>query len=97
MEEMICAMEGKLNRCRAAVDALVRALDGFDEVQQDLDVLAAYYGSDTWFRHLAADEQGVLPPSLRGGVLSEDALFDLLTDADALRRRIGSSETEEKT
>ena len=93
----IRTMEEKLNRCRAAVDALNHALDAFNAVQADLCALEAYSGSDAWFSHLAADERGELPPSLCRGVLSQDALYDLLQDADALRRRLGSEKKTENT
>ena len=90
MLETIREMEEKLNRCRAAVDALRQALVAFDAVAGDLAALEAYYGSDEWFVHLAADERGELPPDLLRGVLSQDALYDLLEDADALRKRMGN-------
>ena len=97
MIEKIEQMEETLNRCRAAVDRLQAALDAFRQVQPDLALLEAYYGSSEWFSHLAADERGALPPGLRRGVLSQDALYDLLTDADALRRRIELTDEAEKT
>ena len=93
MFETIREMEEKLNRCRAAVDALEDALDVFETVQDDLAALEEWYGSDDWFAQLAADERGELPPDLRRGVLSQDALYDLLEDADALRKRIQSPES----
>ncbi len=97
MIEEIRKMEEKLNRCRAAVDAMTQALDAFDAAQDDLCALEAYYGSSDWFAHLAADERGELPPDLRRGVLSQDALYDLLRDVDALRRRIVLEEPAENT
>ncbi len=92
MLDTIREMEEKLNRCRAAADALEEALDAFDGVRDDLTVLEAWYGSEDWFAHLAADERGELPPDLRRGVLSQDAIYDLLQDADALRARMQSFE-----
>ena len=50
MTDRIHAMEEKLNRCRAALDAVETALDAFDDVQQDLADLEAYYGSDDFWR-----------------------------------------------
>ena len=35
-----------------------------------------------------ADEQGLLPPGLKRGVLSEDAVYDLLTDNRELMARL---------
>jgi hypothetical protein len=92
MTDRIHAMEEKLNRCRAALDAVETALDAFDDVQQDLADLEAYYGSDDWFSDLAADERGELPPDLLRGVLSQDAIYDLLEDADMLRKRMENDE-----
>lgn len=97
MLEDIRRMEEKLNRCRAAVDALQTALDAFQTVQADLADLEGYYGSRAWFSHLEADERGELPADLPRGVLSQDALYDLLTDATDLRRRIVLDNGTEKT
>ena len=97
MLEDIRIMEEKLNRCRAAVDALQTALDTFDAVQADLAALEAYYGSSAWLCHLEAAARGELPNDLCRGVLSQDALYDLLCDADALRRRIVLDGEKEKT
>ncbi len=88
MLDTIRAMEEKLNRCRAAVNALQEALNAFNGVQDDLAALEAWFGSEEWFRCLGADERGELPPDLRRGVLSQDAIFDLLEETDALRARL---------
>ena len=40
--------------------------------------LSDYYGSSAWKRDFAADEAGLLPKSLKRGVLSEDGIHDLL-------------------
>ena len=55
----------------------------FDEAaaSNDLDklrLLDAYYTSGEWREDYEADERGELPPELKRGVLSQDALYDLL-------------------
>ena len=40
--------------------------------------LDAYYTSGEWREDYEADENGELPPDLKRGVLSQDALYDLL-------------------
>ena len=55
----------------------------FDEAvaSHDLDklrLLDAYYTSGEWREDYEADERGELPPELKRGVLSQDALYDLL-------------------
>ncbi|MBP0966042.1 MAG: GNAT family N-acetyltransferase [Oscillospiraceae bacterium] len=41
-------------------------------------MLSDYYGSDAWKRDFAADEAGLLPDTLKRGVLSEDGLYNFL-------------------
>lgn len=55
----------------------------FDEASatQDSEKLAlldAYYTSGLWREDYEADERGELPPDLKRGILSQDALYDLL-------------------
>lgn len=44
--------------------------------------LGAYYGSSEWKQDFEADEAGLLPPGLKRGVLSEDGIFNLLSEYD---------------
>ena len=59
----------------------------FDEVTAHTDSeklveLDAYYTSGLWRDDYEADERGELPPDLKRGVLSQDALYDLLRNVD---------------
>ena len=45
---------------------------------EKLRLLEAYYTSGEWREDYEADERGEFPPDLKRGVLSQDALFDLL-------------------
>ena len=51
-----------------------------EEIQRAIDILSDYYGSDTWKQDFADDEAGLLPKDLKRGVLSEDAIWNLLAD-----------------
>jgi hypothetical protein len=86
--ERIRQMEQRLERSAAAVMALSAALDRYEEVKEDISALEAYYGSETWKQDFADDEAGLLPPSLKRGVLSEDGIWNLLTDARELVERL---------
>ncbi len=86
--EQIRQMEQRLERSAAAVMALSAALDRYEEVKEDISALEAYYGSETWKQDFADDEAGLLPPSLKRGVLSEDGIWNLLTDARELVERL---------
>ena len=82
--ERISQMEQRMERAAAAVMALSAALDRYEEVQEDISALEAYYDSETWKQDFADDEAGKLPADLRRGVLSEDGIWNLLTDAREL-------------
>lgn len=86
--ERISQMERRMKRAAAAVIKLSAALDRYEEVQEDISALEAYYNSDTWKQDFADDEAGKLPAYLRRGVLSEDGIWNLLTDARELVERL---------
>ena len=86
--ERIRQMEQRLDRASAAVMELSAALDKYAEAQEALTVLNEYYGSDEWKQDYADDEAGRLPQDLKRGVLSEDGIWNLLTDNRGLIERI---------
>ena len=53
-----------------------------DHDQEKLRELNAYYTSGAWREDYEADERGELPQNLKRGVLSQDALYDLLAEAE---------------
>jgi hypothetical protein len=67
---------------------LSAALDKYEAVQDDLRALNEYYGSKQWKQDFADDEAGRLPADLKRGVLSEDALWNLLSDVRELNTRL---------
>ena len=81
-------MERKLNLALKAVRRLEVALNQFEMMQSDINELDEYYGSEEWKADRAADESGQLPPGLKRGVLSEDAIWNLLADNKDLLHRL---------
>ena len=81
-------MERRLDRALAAVKRLSAALDKWEAVQEDITALDEYYGSDLWRQDFTDDEAGRLPADLKRGVLSEDGIWNLLTDVQELKTRI---------
>ena len=81
-------MERRLNRAVAAVKRLEAALDKYEAVQKDIVALDEYYGSELWRQDLADDEAGRLPEGLKRGVLSEDSIWNLLSDSKELNERL---------
>lgn len=77
--ERIQAMEALLNETSDAVVNLANALEDYAAVQEKVRRLSRYYGSDSWYDDIAADEKGKLPGDLARGVLSEDLIYDMIT------------------
>ena len=86
--ERIKMMEQHLDRASQAVMKLSAALDDYAEVQASIRELENYYGSDDWKQDFADDEQGLLPKDLKRGVLSEDGIWNVLTDSRDLHARM---------
>ena len=84
----IMEMERLLDESQTAVDTLMDALENFAAVQENIRVLDAYYSGEEWREDFEADEKGLLPADLKRGVLSEDAVYDLLTDNRELLARL---------
>jgi hypothetical protein len=86
--ERIRQMEQHLDRASQAVMQLSTALDDYAAVQEAISELSAYYSSKDWKQDYADDEQGLLPSDLKRGVLSEDAIWNLLSDCNELNSRM---------
>ena len=54
-------------------------MDKYEKIQSKYYKLENYYGSSKWMDDFEADEAGKIPADLKKGVLSEDAVYDLLT------------------
>ena len=89
--ERIKTMEQHLDRASQAVMQLSAALDNYAAARQAIQELSAYYGSEEWKNDYADDEAGRLPQDLKRGVLSEDGIWNLLTDSRELNARLLST------
>ena len=86
--ERIQHFEMLLDRIAPVLENLEEALDAFEGIQEDVKELAAYYEDDDWREDFEADEAGKLPADLKRGVLSEDGIYDVLSDHYALTVRL---------
>ncbi len=81
-------MEERLHRASAALSCLSTALDELPALRSDAAALSEYYEGTLWRADFEADEKGLLPQDLPRGVLSEDALYDFLTEYDAVMEKL---------
>ena len=86
--ERIMEMERRMESAAKAVMELSAALDNYEEAQEAIAALDAYYGSEEWKQDFADDEAGLLPADLKRGVLSEDGIWNLLADNRELMNRM---------
>lgn len=84
----IICMEKNLNETAGAVKNLMVALENYENIQTKLKELSDYYDSPLWHRDFEDDEKGKLPTDLKRGVLSEDAVYDLLTENQELLNKM---------
>ena len=78
----------RIGRMERHYDALSDAVmrKGWTESEQEkLQELRQYYESGEWLSDYEADEQGLLPSDRKRGVLSQDAIYDLLADIDVMK------------
>ncbi len=78
--EHITKMEHILNTHTEKLQTLNEILDFIEAHQADYQSLIQYYYSEQRNCDLADDENGLIPKTLNRGVLSEDAIYDLMTD-----------------
>ena len=82
--ERIKWMEQRFNNALAAIkDGAAVSLKA---IKEDVAELSKYYGSDLWKLDFAADEAGRLPSGFKRGVLSEDGIWNLLSDYRELQK-----------
>lgn len=92
--ERIKQMELLFNQASQAVMELSAAFDKYVEAQENIKELKAYYASDAWRQDYADDEAGKLPKDLKRGVLSEDGIWNMLSDSHELNIRMQETITE---
>ena len=88
----ITEMENRLNRIGTALKIAELCPDELEAVREDVRALSAYFEGPLWREDFEADEAGLLPQDLKRGVLSEDAIYDLLIEYDALKVQMQEAE-----
>ncbi len=87
----ITKMGSYYDEARQAIDDFNRAFGNLLGAQKHIKKLADYYAGGQWRKDFEADEAGKLPVDLKRGVLSEDAINDLLDDNKEIFGVFGSN------
>ena len=83
--ERIKWMEQRFNNALVAI--MDGSADSLKAIKEEVAELSKYYGSELWKQDFAADEAGKLPPDLKRGVLSEDGIWNLLSDYRDIQKK----------
>ena len=80
-----CENIARIEKYENAADEAERLMKNCPEARTGrlhdlMNEIEAYYTGDDWKQDFADDEAGLLPDSLRRGVLSEDRIYDLLEE-----------------
>lgn len=84
----ITEMENILNSTEVLVNKLNELLDKLEENKKEYLSLIDYYYSDKRYEDLDDDEKGLIPSDLNRGVLSEDLIYNLISDYHQLNIRM---------
>lgn len=90
MDRIDCEAAERVRRMERCFDAVQRAVSAGTQREEadfvrNVRMLTQYYESGLWQCDYEKDEQGLLPEGLKRGVLSQDAVYDLLEEIDRLR------------
>ena len=77
-EKRVTEYEHILDKAQQTAAQLESALRAYEEIQDEVKALETYYAGPEWKEDFAADERGMFPDTLKRGVLSEDAVYNLL-------------------
>ena len=80
--------ETRLNTACDATKELEHAMETLESLQPEILALYAYYTSQTWLADHDSMVRNEVPEGLPCGVLTEDAVYDLMTDHMRLAARL---------
>ena len=83
MIERINKNEERFDKILKCVKELEKSLTDFNNTGKDLKLLKKYYGSRNWFKDKESYENNKIP-KIKAGVLSEDGVWNMLSDIDEI-------------
>lgn len=88
-EERIAFMSNAYDKLRKLVTELAEKAEEWDALIPEVEKLQEYQESGKWQQDFEADERGEVSLEVNRSVLSEDGLYDLLSDLDSLYSTFG--------
>lgn len=78
-------MEEYMDRILNALSSCPDSIYELEQIREMISILTDYYDNGQWLKDYDLDSKGELPPDLKRGVLSQDALYNLLCDVKELQ------------
>ncbi len=60
--------------------------DDLVKIKDKIEELEKYYTGPEWMEDFEADNEGLIPKDMNRGILTEDAIYDLLCSVDEIRK-----------
>ena len=79
----------RIEQMEQIFDEAIASANALSALLPRLEELLSYYDSGQWLADYEADEAGLLPPDLKRGVLSQDGVYNLLSEYDRLMEECG--------
>lgn len=89
--ERIRYMEELLDETEKVIQKLSVAIEDYEKIKDKINELVSYYESPLWMEDYRDDEKGKLPKDLKRGVLSEDAVYNLLSELKNIQDKMWSN------
>ena len=86
--ERIKYLEKNYDECLAKIKKLKADVEDFKTIYPKIADLEKYYEDGSFQEDYKLDEEGMIPQDLKRGILSEDAIYDLLMDFDQIKEII---------
>ena len=67
-----------LNESKNILNKIDKYLCDYDNIQKEIKELNKYYGSESWYQDVISLDMKLLPKDIKVGILSEDAIYNLL-------------------
>jgi len=83
-------MEENFSKISKEIEAISGSLENFEKSLPNIKLFLHYYGSETWFKHLKMEEQGLFEDASTTAVLGEDYSYDLVIDIMDLANKLKS-------
>ncbi len=79
-------MESLYERIEEALQSQRNVKEQLSELQDEIRELSEYYEGPAWMEDYESEQQGEFPFDMNRGILTEDTLYDLICDVEAVRK-----------